>query len=401
MTLSKREKSLLAVLLTFIALFLFYKFIYLPKLAQIDAVDAEIAEDKDFQARLEKSVSSNEDIEASIHSMKVKVKEMNRLLPMRIYQEEIILYLEDLLGTYDITVENISFSTESIIDEALNETPTEDSVESMLNDYEEGKKPKSLEELKKVGEEIPEISDEEEILSIKQFDAVIDFSGKYLDLKDFVDKMESNNRLIGIHNLDVMSDEGSISGNMVVSFPFYEDGSLNKLLWEIENSYGKPDLFKLADASTYTYGYTPDLTEFNRSDFYLFLDPVESVLPTATFGKTPFNYTAIYNDANTKETIKLVLKKEDSGYSYRYENSVSTYPSKKDLFISFEPSNSKVILNVYVRSGEGYKPIPGAMLLIENETEFPLYIHVIGDNPEDPIFEYRSIKGDVRETRIP
>ena len=71
------------------------------------------------------------------------------------------------------------------------------------------------------------------------------------------------------------------------------------------------------------------------------------------------------------------------------------------MFISFEPSNSKVILNVYVRSGEGYKPIPGAMLLIENETEFPLYIHVIGDNPEDPIFEYRSIKGDVRETRIP
>ncbi len=400
MSLSKREKSLIAAMLVAISLFAFYKFVYQPKTAEIAVIDAEIAEDEIMHARLEKSILGNEDIEASISSMKIKVKEMNRLLPMRIYQEEIILYLEDLFYNYGIKAENISFSTDSLLDESLEETPHEDSVENLLAEYEEGRKQKTLDELKNVGEESPEV-DSEEGISIREFEISIEFSGEYLDIKDFMDEMESNNRLIGIRNVNIMSNEGVVSGNMLVSFPFYEDGSLNELLWEIDNSYGKPDLFKKADSNTWVYGYTPDMTEFNRSDFYLFLDPSENVLPTSTMGKTPYNYTAIYNNATDAETIKLVLRNDDSSYSYRYENSSSSFPSQKESFTEFEPTNGKVFLNVYVRSEETVKEIPGGKLLVDNQTGLPLYIHVIGDNPADPAFEHESINGDTRETRIP
>jgi len=401
MSLSKREKNLLAILLVAVTLFVFYRFVYQPKSAMLEAIDAEIAEDEVLHARLEKNILEKEEIEASISSMKIKVKEMNRLLPMRIYQEEIILYLEDLLYNYGITAENISFSTDSLIDGSLKETEQADSVENLLAEYEQGRKPKTLEELKEAGEEIPETDSEEEAVSIMQFETSIDFSGEYLDIKDFMDEMESNNRLIGIQNINIMSNEGVVSGNMLVSFPFYDDGSLNELIWEIDNSYGKPDLFKKADSSTWVYGYTPDMTEFNRSDFYLFLDPSENVLPTSTMGKTPYNYTAIYNNATYSETIKLVLIKDDSSYSYRYENSASSFPSQKESFTEFEPTNDKVFLNVYIRSEETVNEIPGAKLLVDNQTGLPLYIHVIGDNPADPAFEYESINGDIRETRIP
>jgi hypothetical protein len=61
------------------------------------------------------------------------------------------------------------------------------------------------------------------------------------------------------------------------------------------------------------------MTEFNRSDFYIFLDPVENVLPTVTMGKTPYNYTAIYSDSNKTETLKLLIKRDDYEFFYRYE----------------------------------------------------------------------------------
>ncbi|PLX31826.1 MAG: hypothetical protein C0604_06340 [Clostridiales bacterium] len=401
MSLSKREKNILAILLVAVTLFVFYRFVCQPKAAMLEAIDAEIAEDEILHARLEKNILEKEEIEASISSMKIKVNEMNRLLPMRIYQEEIILYMEDLLYNYGITVENISFSTDSLIDGSLKLTEQADSVENLLAEYEEGRKPKTLEELKKAGEEVPETDSEEETVTIRQFETSIDFSGEYLDIKDFMDEMESNNRLIGIRNINIMSNEGVVSGNMLVSFPFYDDGSLNELVWKIDNSYGKPDLFKKADSSTWVYGYTPDMTEFNRSDFYLFLDPNENVLPTSTMGKTPYNYTAIYNNATDAETIRLVLRNDDSSYSYRYENSSSSFPSHKESFTEFEPTNGKVFLNVYVRSEETAAEIPGAKLLVDNQTGLPLYIHVIGDNPADPAFEYESINGDIRETRIP
>jgi len=401
MSLSKREKTLLAVLVMALTLFVFYKFVYQQKAATLEILNAEIAEDKAVHTRLEKNILDSNDIEASISSMKIKVKEMNRLLPMRIYQEEIILYLEDLMFNYGIAAQNISFSTDSLIDDSINETQKDDSVEILLDEYEEGRKPKTLDELKNVGDEIPEADADEEPISIRQFEASLDFSGEYSDIKDFMDEMESNDRLIGIRELNVMNDEEDISGSMLISFPFYEDGSLNELVWEINNSYGKPDLFKKADDNTWVYGYTPDMTEFNRSDFYLFLDPSENVFPTSTMGKTPYNYMNIYNNSTDKETIKLILKHDGPSYSYRYENSASSYPSQKDSFTEFEPSNDKVFLNVYVRSEEIGEEIPGAKLLVDNQTGLPLNIHVIGDNPADPAFEYESINGDTRETRIP
>jgi len=402
MSLSKREKTLLAVLLSIVTLFAFFRFIYQPKAAQIDVLDAEIAKDEVLFVLLEKSILDSNDIESSISNMKIKLKEMDKLLPMKIYQEEIILYLEDLLFNYGIATQNISFSTDSLIDSSLSENSNKDSVENLLNEYEEGTRRRTLEELKKIGEEIPETDVEKEPISIRQFEASIDFSGKYSDIKAFMDEIESNNRLIAIRNINIMSNEEDVSGNMLLSFPFYEDGSLNELVWKIENNYGKPDLFKKADSSTWVYGYTPDMTEFNRSDFYIFLDPVKNVSPTATMGKTPYNYTAIYNNSKISETMKLIINKDkDSSYFYRYENSTSSFPSDKESFTEFEPSNGKVFLNVYVRSDEMSDAIPGAKLMIDNQTSLPLYMHVIGDNPEEPAFDYEVISGDVRETKLP
>jgi hypothetical protein len=337
----------------------------------------------------------------TIKSMKIKVREMNRLLPAEIHQEETIIYLEKLIEDFEIEVGNISFSTESISDISKGEETNEDSIESLLNNYVESNPSKIFEDIKDKVFNKDENANMES--GIKSFDVGIDFSGKYKNVKEFIDKLESNNRLIGIHELFMMLDnseaasEDLIFGGMNLIFPFYEDGSSSLLIWSLENDYGKSNLF--SDAST--FGYVPDMSEFNRSDFYIFLDPVESDLPTVTLGKTPYNYTAVYNDSSSMQEIKLVLKNDDSGFVYRYENAYSAYPLGENAFEAFEPANGNIAINVYIRAEDGASSIPGARLTVENETRLPVSIHVIGDNPDNPAFSYSAINGgDVKEIRI-
>jgi len=46
-------------------------------------------------------------------------------------------------------------------------------------------------------------------------------------------------------------------------------------------------------------------------------------------------------------------------------------------------------------------PIPGARLIIENESGLPVYINVIGDDKDEPKFTYESSRDDVKEIRLP
>jgi type IV pilus assembly protein PilO len=403
--LSKREKSLLSVLIVALVFFLFYRFVYVPKATEIELIDSEIYQSESLHSELEKSIDSKSGLADSINSMKIKVREMDRLLPVRVYQEEVILYLEDLLDIYEIEATEISFSTDTLGNTSLVEVTPRDSVETMLYNYEQGKESTSLEDLKNIGNEDTEEETEEIGPEVERFEVSLSFSGDYTDIKDFMDKIESNNRLIGIHSVSMEYDNenrnDSISGSLSLSFPFYEDGNFNELIWEIESGYGKTELFGEAGSNSWVYGYTPDMTEFNRSDFYIFLDPVVNVLPTVTMGKTPYNYTAIYSDSNKVETINLLIEQDDSGIFYRYGNGNAVYPASKDTFEYFEPLNGNIFLNVYVRSEGMGTDIPGARLIVENETDKPLYIHVIGDNPDKPRFTYESAKDNVSEVRIP
>ncbi|MBK5251971.1 MAG: hypothetical protein JJE29_04985 [Peptostreptococcaceae bacterium] len=402
MTLSKREQILLAILIVSVVFFLFYRFIYVPKVIEIETIDAEIAESENLHTLLGKNLNSKIELEDSIKSMKIKVREMDRLLPERVYQEEVILYLENLIDAHDIKLAGIDFSTETLGITSLENANSKDSVEMLLFNYEQEKESKSLEELKNIGKENIEENADTKEPEVKQFEVAINFAGNYSDIKAFMDKIESNHRLIGIHSLSMNYDTETenIYGNMILSFPFYEDGTFNELLWEIESNYGKTDLFGDINLQAPVYGYTPDMTEFNRSDFYIFLDPVKNILPTVTLGKTPYNYTAIYSDSNSTETIKLFLKKDDSGYLYSYENSYSKYPTENGAFEVFEPEGANIVLNVYARSDNDLKDMPGTKLLIENETELPVFIHVIGDDSNNPSFKYEVVSGDVHEINI-
>jgi Tfp pilus assembly protein PilO len=247
MTLSKREKSLLYVLLVASVFFLFYRFIYVPKGAEIELIDSEIYQSENLHNRLEKSMDSKPGLEDSINSIRIKVREMDRLLPVRVYQEEVILYLENLLDIYEIEATEISFFTDTLGITSLDEVGPKNSVETLLDDYEQGKESTSLEDLKNVGKEDTDEETEEIEPEVEQFEVNLIFSGDYTDIKAFIDKIESNNRLIGIHSLNMYynneNERGSISGSMSLSFPFYEDGTFNELFWEIEGSYGKTELF--------------------------------------------------------------------------------------------------------------------------------------------------------------
>jgi len=311
MALSNREKILFLFLVLIGGAFLLYKFIYVPKSAEIAKLEQEISVGMDTYSELEKSIDQRPEPEDYINGMILKVREMDRLLPVKVYQEEIMIYLEKMFADYEILAPNISFSTGELSDGTDDLIKGTDVLEDLLESY----------GLNKVSDSIDTISSINPINSekegdqatgplIKQFDVSVSFSGEYKNLKSFIAKIESNKRLIGVHNLQMFSGESEeslenmIQGSMVLSFPFYEDGKLNSLLWDISNSYGKADLFAPASDSSLTYGYSPDMTEFNRSDFYIFLDHFQAGYPTVTFGKTPYNYTAVYSDSNISETLK-------------------------------------------------------------------------------------------------
>lgn len=399
MNLSNREKGLLSFLLVCIVFFLSYRFLYVPKIMQIEDLDAEISDSASVKMQLEKSVNGENGTAESIKGMRLKMQEMDRLLPVKVYQEQVIVYLESLLSDHGIDASNISYSTEVLGSASLEERDEKDSLETLLYDYENGKNGKTLEELKKPGEnpadgKVEEASPPE----VKRFEVSINFSGTYENAKAFIDKLESDNRLICVQTVNMFSDNGAFRGNMTIGFPFYEDGSLNRLLWEMSGLYGKSGLFSDEASGA---SYSPDQTEFNRSDFYLFLEPAGSDLPSVTLGKTPYNYTAVYGDSEKPEVLRLALIESDSVFAYRYENSLSSFPVRKDSFEPFEADSPNIVLNVYVRQEGGLKAVPGALLKIQNDSGRLLTIHVIGDDPVNPRFKYEAVSGEIRELRLP
>ncbi|GEM_PF-4165622 len=394
MALSKREKNLLTVLLVIGIFSLLYRFVYLPKLEQIEELDESISNGKNFYEEIDESVKNDDKFVEVLKAMKLKSSEIDRLLPVQIYQEEIMLYLERALEEFNIEATNISFSVGELSDGSDKAAVKGATIENLLTEYEKSGQ--------LVGPQIQSDSGDnsgEMGLEIKQFDVDISLSGTYNNLKSFMASIESNKRLIGIHGLEMFAGDSEngmdeiIQGGVTLSFPFYEDGKINELFWDVASAYGKQDLF--ADEPEYSsiYNYKPDMKEFNRSDFYIFLDADRDDFPTVTFGKTPYNYTAIYSNSKEAEELRIQIKKEQSEYFYRLENKTSAFPFKSDEYESFTPSDEGIYINVYPRQDDVQAEIPGAFLVIENGTEIPVIINVLGSNE---YFGYEAKAGQVR-----
>lgn len=391
MKLSKREKSLLVLLAFSLVLYLFHRFVYLPKTSVIQALEADIMEERAFKARLQKTVGDHAGLEASIRAMKLRAGEMDRILPVTIHQEEIIVYLQDMFDAYGLEASVMNFST-GVLEDASREDDAPDSIELLLEEYESGKRTKSLEELKNPGNPAEETVPPPP--AVKRFDVSLGFSGTYGQVKEFLDKLESNPRLIGVQAAGMTSEDGLVRGTMTLGFPFYNDGTLNRLEWFLDRPYGRSNPFETGNS----LGYAADLTEFARSDFYLFIDSPDEGLSSATLGKTPYNHSAIYSDGSK---LGLTLREEDGLCRFRYESGSYGYPGgDPETFEPFMPGNTRIVLNVYIRADARFGASEGTLLEIRNETDRTLLIHVMGDDPDAPLFQFDVLSGEVEERRF-
>lgn len=243
MTFTEREKGLLCLLGICIAFFLFHRFVYLPKADLLNALDADIERDRQTVQRLEQAIEAGGDPDVSIEAFKLRMREMDRILPAGVHQEEVILYLEKMLARHDLEVFNLSFAANLPVHDAQ-APPEGDAIDELILDYENGRKVGSLEESRNPSGNADgrgEAPSEEP--AARQFDVTLSFTGAYADVKAFVDELENNPRLIGIQTIGMTLEAGRIQGVMTIGFPFYGDGAADPPKWEIDGDYGRSSPF--------------------------------------------------------------------------------------------------------------------------------------------------------------
>jgi hypothetical protein len=362
---------------------------------------------------LENNMLSGEELAAKLSDTKNKYEILNRKLPPKIYQDQIILFLDDLVNTYNLDVSGYAFADTKSIDNSVSDRID---ITKVLKEYEEhvteGKNVRlstirnsMLYAKKKDVENETEITHKLDLFSVN-----MTAFGTYKDLKGFLRFLEEDKQKIIIKNISVTKDS-TLVDNIVVSinleFPYYDDGTdgSNRLnLDYIRTDDINPFTFKNLGYSTEDGLSTNESTSNNpydvkvsyeESDFYLVLKPETSDASNITIGKTPDRASALYGDSRSSQSADIRIRQQGKILSFNYGTENKSYPAV-GTYKEFDLSNDgKIIIEVQSQKRLPNNDINGATLNINNESEYPVYVHVFDDDSDNPRLIVKGIKGSV------
>ncbi len=417
MNLTKREKVLLFILLLTIAFYGYYNYLYLPKYSKYLSIKGELEDRKLLELKLQRSLRDSEDIRTVLNSLKIKVRELDKIIPSKVYQEEVILLLKDIFERNNINFTSISFS---MLKNGENlEKNIEPSLDIMIKEYEKllkGEKTdilkyKTLKEDKEDKENQKKSDEGIDNQGLEYLNVNVNFSSDYSDLKSALLEFERSKRKIVVKNISIANNKEGVIGSMSLQFPYYPVlGEAKKEELDFKGQYGNPQPFM----SHFPIEQGENQVQKNKkknsddegeekvsinSDFYMIIKPISSDMPTVTIGKSPYRYTAIYADNPNFENTKLHLKQENTKLYYRYENSLYSYPDDNS-FEEFTIDGEKIVLKIYSQPRLNYKDNSGVILNIVNDTDIGLDVYIYDDDRDNPRIKINPENGNINILKI-
>lgn len=387
----------------------YYYLVYVKQVAKVEELNVKKVEVQQRYDTIMETIKTMDKRKGKIKVFNAGIQDKSKLYYEEIIQENIILEIDKLINDSGISG-NVSFTPITVGQvEVVNVQPNikgESSLKPIVDEYENHLNGESSnsdvkqQETEKVdGDE--EVAKEEVAVSdstvvaasgttVEQLKVNMSFTSTYEELKKFLDLVDSESKKLVVSNLSLtQSKEQEISGSLTLEFygiPKIAVADVDKLTWELNNTYGKETPFSNSAATGNTT--IESLAEQKEAyDFIMLAKPINSDLPTVMMGKSndKENLSYVYADNKGIEAVELVLTKVGAEYYYKYKTTNGSYPG---LYNGngqlFTPIKDDITLEIMSQSRLDDNDLSGVQLTIVNNTDKILNVVVNGDDATKP-----------------
>lgn len=403
MKLSKKEQMLLGILGVLVIGVGYYQFLYKSQVTRIEALEIERAGLQERHDTIMTTLSTLSSRQEQIKVLNSKIIHKSEPFYPQFIDENLIVELDKLFSQYDKL--KISYTMGQIsVQPVAKVAPTEvvkpeSSLKPIVDEYDlyfgTGDSGTTSENQNESNGEATEEGNQQggtTATTTEQVIVNVNFSGEYLEVKNFIDSLQKNNREIVITNVSMSQNEAyETTGSMTLEFyavPKISDEVDEYLLWNLDGDYGKAT--PLSPIGVGAGGNTiEDLAQPTKeeNEFVMLVKPINSDLPTLMMGKAndSTRATYIYSDNEGVEDVELIITQANGKYYYKYKNSKSVYPSQYNgNGVEFTPSSDTITLKITSQARLDENDKSGINLKVQNQSDKSLEIVVAGDDTQKP-----------------
>lgn len=409
MKLTTREKIMLIVLGLMLIIGGYYKFILSPQLTKLDNMKQEVIDKKAEVERVKLEISENSPVHKNFKIINAKIKSMTKPLFPSINQEKIIVILDDMLEKSNLEGNSISFSDIDVneIDVKKEEEKDKDYlIQNLSEEYKGNKKVKKDEANNEDQQDSDENANETEKMT-----ATISYKGKYKDLINFLEQIETYDKKILVNNISIskskennideegiVTEENSITGSIALDFysvPKIHEQDEEYLKWDFDNGYGKDDPFVPFSG----YSEYNENNNVVNNDFIMTVKPISSDLPTVIMGRAmdKLGRSYVYADNQNFENVEFQIVQVDKKYYYKYKTQGESYPKDyENDMMEFDPHGTTVNLNIISNKRNSDEDTSGINLALINKTNLKLNVNVDYEDTKNPRVKVVNKLGNVK-----
>lgn len=432
MKISNKEKIMLCVLGSVIVGFLYYQFVYLSQINQLQEKLKSESEIKQKYDNAMNTINSIEDKKSDVKILKAKVNDQTVPFYPIISEEKIILELDKLLKDSDLegsivfqpissdTVENSKKEVKSLAESSLqgivdqyNYTVKDNEETQKGNDKTNNNSTKNdtnnnsnNSNSTDTANNSKESTKDAKKNTVQYLKCEVKFAGKYEGIYKFLSTISLNEKKIVVNDIKLSSDTiDGIKGTIKLEFysvPKINDELASYLKWDFDKSYGKSVPFGAGTVTTSsdTSVVSGQEDKKEESDFIASVKSVASDLPTIMMGKTndDLRTTYVYADSNSEEKVEMILTQDGDKYYYKYKTLKGTFPTNYDgLGAEFIPAAQNIVLNILSRSRLDANDNSAIRLKIVNKTDKLLNVNISGDDYNNPRVK---VEGDLSNISV-
>lgn len=440
MKISNKEKTMLCVLGSIIVGFLYYQFIYVSQVGQLEQKVKEENEFKQKYNTVMNTIKSMEDKKSDVKILNAKINDEALPFYPTINQEKIIIELDKLLKDNSLkgSVNFLPIVSNSVENSKKVMNPlAESSLQAIVDQYNHvfGDVGNTQQSGDKTGnnstksdannkdanntngtsnanasnnskESNNKDSKDAKKNTVQYLKCEVNFQGKYEDLDKFLNTIDQNEKKIVVNSINLNSDTlDGVKGKMVLEFysiPKINNELESYLKLDLNGEYGKSVPFGAGTAESTSVSKTSASGQVEKepSDFIALVKPTASDLPTITIGKAKddLRTSYVYADSNSVENVEMILTQDGDKYYYKYRTSKGTFPANYDgLGEEFVPTSKNMVLDILSRSRLDANDNSGMKLKIVNKTDKLLNVNITGEDSNNPRV---TVEGDFNNISV-
>lgn len=462
MKVTKREQTLIGVLVFVLLIYGFYQFIYIKQIKQITELKAsrDTYSQKWQQVRAE--IASKDQKNEQYKDLNSKIISKTDTLFPSIKQEEIIVILDkmikksniqtDVLGFSEVSSENTTaVDTSKTTNNSVTGTDTTNKLDTLVGKF-NGTPTKNSDNVttntsnsstnanaNTTSANTSTSINNTKITGAYKMETTLNFKGTYNELISFIGQVESYNEKIVINSINITGALGSnITGTIILDF--YGVPRLNNkddFKWDYKAPSGNKSPYVGSSSSllvstpivtnnvastaansgstvtnsgnSVTSSASMAIKSVNtvakaevKSDFMLNAKPkTTNNLHTITIEKAKEESmkSYIYSNNTGIDLVEFYFTKIGSKYYYKYKTSIESYPKNFNNYIEFVPNGGNIILDMVSQKRGTSSDLSGANIRITNDTDKSVVVNISNDDKSKQRVNIIKEKGDISVVR--